>query len=129
MVVLLALAGGLLGCKSTPGNESFKSETGPGGKKVSVSVSGEPASNSQGKASTRAVAAISGRVVSVNDRLRFVIVDFANNVLPQLEQKLSVYRLDQKVAEIRISGPYQGTSVAADITAGEARENDLVKLN
>jgi hypothetical protein len=65
--------------------------------------------------------------VTVNKALRFVVVDFANQKLPQLDQKLSVYRFDQKVAEIKVSGPYLGTTVAADITAGDAGPGDLVR--
>jgi hypothetical protein len=47
--------------------------------------------------------------------------------MPQLDQQLNVYRLDQKVAELKISGPYLGTTVAADVTAGEAMLGDLVR--
>ena len=47
--------------------------------------------------------------------------------MPQLDQVLHVYRLDQKVAEVKISGPYLGTTVAADVIAGEASEGDLVR--
>ena len=73
--------------------------------------------------------ALSGRVVTVNPSLRFVIVEFYHQRLPQLDQRLSVYRLDQKVAEIKISGPYRGSTVAADVTAGEAKFGDLVREN
>jgi hypothetical protein len=47
--------------------------------------------------------------------------------MPQLDQQLNVYRLDQKVAELKVSGPYLGSTVAADITAGEVLEGDLVR--
>lgn len=68
-----------------------------------------------------------GRIVTVNSTLRFVVVDFPIGRLPALEQKLSVYRLDQKVGEIKVSGPYRGTTVAADLVAGEARFGDNAK--
>lgn len=70
---------------------------------------------------------MNGRVIAVKEPLRFVIVDFLNSRMPKLDQQLSVYRLDQKVAEIKVSGPYLGTTVAADVTAGEALEGDLVR--
>ena len=79
------------------------------------------------KPNARPVNIISGRIIAVREPLRFVIVDFPNSRMPQLDQRLNVYRLDQKVAEIKISGPYLGTTVAADITAGIATEGDLVK--
>jgi hypothetical protein len=71
--------------------------------------------------------AVVGRVIAVRDQLRFVIIDFTGSRMPRLEQRLSVYRLDQKVAEVKISGPYLGTTVAADITAGDALPGDLVR--
>jgi hypothetical protein len=68
-----------------------------------------------------------GKVVALDSRLQFVVIDFSGTRLPPLEQKMNVYRLDQKVAEVRISGPYRNTTVAADITAGEVKYGDLVK--
>lgn len=75
----------------------------------------------------RPVNVLAGRVIAVRAPLRFVIIDFANGRMPQLDQRLHLYRLDQKVAEVKISGPYLGTTVAADITAGDALEGDLVR--
>jgi hypothetical protein len=79
------------------------------------------------KPTARPVNALTGRIVGVREPLRFVIVDFTNSRMPQLDQRLNVYRLDQKVAELKISGPYLGTTVAADITAGQVLEGDLVR--
>src|SRR5687767_8479368 len=84
----------------------------------------QPATN---KPAIRPVDTLNGRVIAVRDSLRFVIVDFAGGRMPKLDQHLNVYRLDQKVAEIKISGPYLETTVAADVTAGEALEGDLVR--
>lgn len=75
----------------------------------------------------RPVDAVTGRIIAVRPQLRFVVIDFPNQKLPKLDQRLYVYRLDQKVAEIKVSGPYLGTTVAADVTAGDAREGDLVR--
>jgi hypothetical protein len=75
----------------------------------------------------RAVDRVAGTVREVRPQLRFVILDYGPGKVPQLDQKLSVYRGTDKVGEIKISGPYRGTTVAADITAGEAKFGDLVK--
>jgi hypothetical protein len=75
----------------------------------------------------RPVNVVTGRIVGVREPLRFVIVDFTNSRLPQLDQQLNVYRLDQKVAVLKVSGPFRGTMVAADVTAGEVIEGDLVR--
>ncbi len=70
---------------------------------------------------------VQGRVVFLNPRLRFVIVDFAFHRLPQLEQRLGVFRSGRRVGEVRISGPADGTRIAADVMAGEADVGDLVR--
>lgn len=75
----------------------------------------------------RPVNALSATVREVNTRLRFVILDYGPGKVPQLDQKLGVYRGTDKVGEIKISGPYRGTTVAADITAGEAKFGDQVR--
>ena len=82
---------------------------------------------STNKPAARPVNVVTGRIVGVREPLRFVIVDFTNSRLPQMDQQLNVYRLDQKVAVLKVSGPYLGTTVAADITAGEVLEGDLVR--
>jgi hypothetical protein len=70
---------------------------------------------------------LTARIASVNEKLRFVVVDFTNSRQPQVDERLSVYRVGEKVAEIKISGPYRNTTVAADIVAGEVKYGDEVK--
>jgi hypothetical protein len=116
--LVISLAGLLMvGCRSS---KEPRAAVGKRGSVVKAEVV-------QPKPSVRPVAAVRGRVSSVRDDLRFVIVDFTGGKLPVLDQMLTVYRLDQKVAELRVSGPYRGTTVAADITAGDARPGDLVR--
>jgi hypothetical protein len=116
----------LCGCKAAP----RKAESEAPRKTVTATVITPPQANRGTPVrgpSVRPVEALSGRVIAVREQLRFVIVNFPNQKLPRLDQLLSVYRLDQKVAEIKVSGPYLGSTVAADITAGEVREGDLVR--
>ncbi len=70
---------------------------------------------------------ISGRVVLVNQALRYVVVDFGVGRLPALEQTLDVYREGNKVGEVRISSQSKAGNVAADIMAGEAKDGDEVR--
>jgi len=70
---------------------------------------------------------LSGRIVSVNSVLRFVVIDFPLLKMPALEQRLSVYRQGQKVGEVKITGPMQDTTIAGDITTGEAQWGDEVR--
>jgi len=106
-------------CKSpeTPSANSAKPNR-------TVTATTVPSTN---KPAARPVNIVTGRIVGVRDPLRFVIIDFTNSRMPQLDQQLNVYRLDQKVAELKVSGPYLGSTVAADITAGEVLEGDLVR--
>ena len=92
-----------------------------------VSAKNIPSADDANNPAVRAVNVVAGRVIAVRAPLRFVIIDFAGGRMPQLDQRLYIYRLDQKVAEVKVSGPYLGTTVAADITAGDALEGDLVR--
>jgi hypothetical protein len=107
----------LLGCRSAEKKETAKKT---GSRTVTSRIVDQ-------KASVRPVDAVHGRVIAVRNDLRFVVIDFANSRLPKLDQRLSLYRLDQKVAEVRVSGPYLGTTVAADVTEGSATEGDLAR--
>jgi hypothetical protein len=107
----------LCGCKSGPKKED--ADAARPGRTVTASTGERP--------SVRPVQTVSGRILAVRDNLRFVILDFGPGKMPRLEQRLWAYRLDQKVAELKVSGPFLGTTVAADIIAGEAREGDLVR--
>jgi hypothetical protein len=125
-ICFLALALVLAGCKSGDSDPQFKAVTGrkPPGARTTAAVEPPPANQ---KPAVRPADVLNGRVIAVKEPLKFVIVDFLNSRLPQLDQQLSVYRLDQKVAEIKVSGPYLGTTVVADVTAGQALEGDLVR--
>jgi hypothetical protein len=68
-----------------------------------------------------------GKVAAARPELRFVVVDFYINGVPQVGERLSVYRGGLKVGEVRISGPGRGNNIAADVTAGEARVGDDVR--
>jgi hypothetical protein len=118
IAVMVALCGG---CRSAKKDEPAAERT--PGRRVTTQTLPGPGE----KGAVRPVAAVRGRIIAVREPLRFVVIDFGTTKMPKLEQMLSVYRLDQKVAELKVSGPYLGTTVAADITAGEAREGDLVR--
>lgn len=72
---------------------------------------------------------LNARIVSSKADLKFVLIDFTNSRRPALDEHLSVYRLGQKVAEVKVSGPYLNTTVAADVLAGEAKYGDEVKAD
>lgn len=65
-----------------------------------------------------------GAVASVNRALRFVVLDFSIHPLPPLEQRLNLYHEGRKVGELKITGPAQGSTIAADILTGDATVGD-----
>ena len=73
--------------------------------------------------------ALRGRVSMVNSRTRSVILSFPIGWLPAVDRRLNVYRGDQKVGEVRITGPQMDTNIAADLLAGEAKPGDEVREN
>lgn len=70
-----------------------------------------------------------GKVVSVNDKLRFVVLDFTLYQLPEPGQMLNVYRASMKVGELKVTGPSRNFTTAADIVLGEAAFGDEVRRN
>jgi len=76
----------------------------------------------------RGIAVLHGQVVSTNPALKFAVVAFSGGVLPEKEQRLSIYRSGVKVGEIKMTGPFQSTSGVGDISTGEAAVGDLVQV-
>ena len=68
-----------------------------------------------------------GIVATVNDPLRFVVLDYALTGLPKIDQVLYIYRRGQKVARVKVTGPIRGQTVAADIIEGIAAKGDEVR--
>jgi hypothetical protein len=70
--------------------------------------------------------ALHGRVVQVNPQLRYVLIDFSLRQMPDRGQRLDIYRADQKVGTVRISGPFIETTAVGDVLTGEAQVGDDV---
>jgi hypothetical protein len=68
-----------------------------------------------------------GRVQMVNTVGRFVVVSFANGSMPDLEQRLGVYRNGLKIGEIKITGPQREFNIVAEIVIGDPQIQDEVK--
>jgi hypothetical protein len=116
--IFLAL---LAGCATAP--SSKKSVDFPTKPQKKIVATAKPEAPPQAK-----LLPLSARIVGGQKEFRFVIIDFTNGRRPQLDEKLGVYRVGQKVGEIRVSGPFgQDTTVAADVLAGEAKYGDEVK--
>tara|TARA_E500000081_G_scaffold132035_1_gene142744 strand:+ start:14975 stop:15307 length:333 start_codon:yes stop_codon:yes gene_type:complete len=68
-----------------------------------------------------------GQVASVHTALRFVILDFPLHPMPQIESRLFIYRKQQKVGVVKVTGPSHGRTIAADLIEGEANHGDQVR--
>jgi hypothetical protein len=115
---VLIIVVGLSGCATSKKAETSKQKPAP--KVATAEKAPEAPPNKR-------LLPVMARVVSVVPNLRFVVIDFTNSRQPAMDQRLSVYRVGQKVAEIKVSGPFRNTTVAADVVEGEARYGDEVK--
>lgn len=68
-----------------------------------------------------------GRVVSVNAKLRFAVLDFGLNPPPPDQALLEVVREGKIVGEMRVNGPTQGSFIVADLVRGEVAPGDEVR--
>ncbi len=69
----------------------------------------------------------SGRVHSLNPGLRFLVADYTLGGMPPLHSRLGVYRNNEKIGEIRLSGPERNGFVAADIVEGILQVGDEIR--
>lgn len=72
----------------------------------------------------------SGRVHLVNAGLRFVVIDYTLGGMPTMGSLLRVYRGNEQVGQIRLSGPEPRNGfVTGDIVEGILQVDDEVRLN
>ena len=79
------------------------------------------------KLTVTALNVVAGKVVLVNATLRFVVIDFSVGRKPAPGQRLGVYRKEQKIGEVKISGQSRDVNYAADFLTGEVRVGDDVR--
>ena len=70
---------------------------------------------------------LTARVSRYNEAGRFVVLEFPIAHLPNVGQKLFVYRNGLKVGEVKVTGPQRDDHTVADLTAGEAQVGDEVR--
>jgi hypothetical protein len=91
-------------------------------------VSGRTAARTNPPSADPIVLPASGRVEQVNLGQRFVVIDYTLGGMPALQSLVNVYRNDQKVGELRLSGPERNGFVAADIVDGFIQVDDEVRV-
>ncbi len=70
---------------------------------------------------------LEGRVVSVNDAGRFVVLKFPVGRIPAMDSTLYVHRQGAKVGELKVTGPQKDDHIVADIRTGDCRVADVVR--
>ncbi len=141
LVVLLALSGCSTPEKAPVGGADRAATTGPAQpgkaapkrlreeKSKAPTPSPAPSRKSQPRYPlVTPVEGLTARVISVNEELRFVVLDFSLGSAPAAEQRLGVYRESVKVGEVRVTRWSSGRNVVANIVSGEARMGDEVRL-
>ena len=68
-----------------------------------------------------------GSVVLVNERLRFVVLDYSFSTLPPTGSFLEVYRSSNRVGRVRLSRWSNPTTAAADIVEGLPQVGDTAR--
>lgn len=74
----------------------------------------------------RLATAFETKIRLVNDELKFVVLDYSFEPMPPLETRLSVFRGEQRVGSIKITGPVRDGTVIAIILSGSLRMGDTV---
>jgi hypothetical protein len=77
--------------------------------------------------SVRSVTRLHGRVITLNEPARFVVVDFGFGPAPHRDQRLAVYRRSERVGTVRVTGAPRSGLYAADILEGTPAVQDEVR--
>lgn len=123
----------LLGCSSRPRNKPdrklvFNTNAPSRSVRSPVQPRGDVVSSGQRvNRSLFDVTRLWGRVASVNEKLRFTVLDFSLARMPENHQELSVYRGGQKIGAVRVSGSSFDNHIAADIVRGTLQIGDEVR--
>ena len=67
------------------------------------------------------------KLLRVEERLRFVVLDYSLSPIPPLGTLMEVERAGEKVGEVKITGPASGVTIAADIVNGTLQPGDLAR--
>ncbi len=70
---------------------------------------------------------LTGKVALYNDAGRFVILRFPLGQMPNVGDRMYVYRNDLKVGELKVTGPQRDANTVADVITGEAQTGDEVR--
>lgn len=76
------------------------------------------------KLQLRADTRLRGTVATVNEPGQFVVVDFSVGTIPPLATRMNVYRGQEIVGQIELTGPARDNLVAGDVVSGSPKVGD-----
>ena len=126
LLVILLTGWVVAGCATRKSNLPAKPASGSAATVPAVSDANRLTVTNRGAVITL-IQAKTGKVALFDSSAGFVVLDFADNPLPALDQKWGVYRQGQKVGEVKISGYARNQLIGADLIAGEAQKGDEVR--
>ena len=131
--LLLLIASQGSGCSSPDPNPSERtsvpSQPSKGGRLVQTPPPADPVGRTNAAATEPLVLPTSGRIHSVNSGLQFVVVDYTIGGAPPMQSLVPVYRGNQKVGQLRLTGPERNGFVAADVVEGILQVDDEVRIH
>lgn len=89
--------------------------------------SGRETAGTNGAPVLRPIDASVGRVIQVNERLRFAVLDYTLSQMPPPGTRLVLYRSTNRVGIVRLSGWRNPATVAADFVEGVPLPDDLAR--
>lgn len=130
-VILMVVLGG--GCSSPDPNSqdraSVPTQSSKGGRLVTSAAPADPLGRTNAAATDPLVLPTSGRIHSVNPGLQFVVVDYTIGGAPPMQSLVPVYRGNQKIGQLRLTGPERNGFVAADVVEGIVQIDDEVRIH
>lgn len=70
---------------------------------------------------------LNGKVLMVDGRGRFVVLNFPLGQMPAVNSALDVYRNGVKAGSVMITGPQRDDSIVADIVSGDLQAGDMAR--
>ncbi len=129
-----ALLAGLclaVGCQSSapPDSKQPRPTAAPNTKGGRLTSASDAAPATNAPVAVPMILPASGRIHSINLGLRFVVIDYTLGGMPALGSMLPVYRSQEKVGMVRLSGPERNGFVAGDIADGFLQIDDEVRIH
>ncbi len=122
------------GCQSKDAADPTKAGSAPAARSTKggglANLNPPPPAPTNSAAGIPVVLPTSGRIHSVNTGLRFAVIDYTLGGMPDIGALLYVYRNNEKVGQIRLSGPEPRNGfITGDVVEGFIQIDDEVRIH